>query len=170
MSEDPLVPRTSREHTVCLLARIGQVTHRLAESELTVPGLRVRHYNIMQIVADHGPIPQLDIGTTLRIDPATMVSSLDVLEQAGLVTRTRSQIDRRRYVIALTPVGQIALDKANAGLDDLDFRMLGDLTINEQATLHRLLAKLAVGPTLADAFDLVRDQTGSRKMSRTSSS
>lgn len=170
MSEVPLVPVSSHEHTVCLLARIGQVAHRVAEDEFGSTGLRVRHYNVLQALADRGPQAQLAIGTSLRIDPATMVSTLDDLETAGLAERTRDPVDRRRYVVALTSTGRTLLATANVGLGRLDDRALADLTTTERTTLHRLLRKLAAGPALAEAFDAVRDQTGSRKMSRASSS
>ena len=85
MSELPLVPGTVAEHTTCLLVKLGQVMFRIAEADLGPYGLRVRHYSILQALIDNGPMSQHALGGYLRIDPATMVTTLDDLESAGLV-------------------------------------------------------------------------------------
>jgi DNA-binding MarR family transcriptional regulator len=168
MSEPPLVPGTVAEHTSCLLVKLGQVMFRLAEADLGDLGLRVRHYSILQALADNGPMSQLALGAYLRIDPATMVSSLDDLEGAALAARARDPQDRRRYLVEITRSGRKILSRANPALEDLDDRALADLSATDRKALHRILGKLAGGPTLPPAFDAVRDQA-SRKMSSISS-
>ena len=122
----PLVPGSIAEHTSCLLAKLGQVAFRLADERLSALGLRVRHYSILQALADLGATPQQELGTYLRIDPATMVSSVDDLEDAKFALRRRSPQDRRRYVVELTEGGEQALAEANQVLAELD-RAVGDL-------------------------------------------
>lgn len=165
MSEMSLVPGTVADHTVCLLLKLGQVAFRLSEDDLDELGLRVRHYSILQALADNGPQPQLGLGAYLRIDPATMASSLDTLESAGYLARARDQQDRRRYVVALTAAGTGVLDRANGRLEQLESRMLADLSAPDRTSLHRALAKLASGSTLPALFDAVRDPAGARTAS-----
>jgi len=86
----PLVSGHVAEHTSCLLVKLGQAVFRLAEDQLEPLGLRVRHYSILQALADNGAMSQLALGAYLRIDPATMVGSLDDLEQLALASRTRA--------------------------------------------------------------------------------
>lgn len=146
----PLVPGTPAEHTSCMLLKLGQVAFRLAEERLAELGLRVRHYSILQALADHdGPMSQLGIGGYLRIDPATMVNSLDTLEELGLASRERDSSDRRRYVVHLTDAGADVLAKANAKLVELDEHVLGDLSADSRSRLHGLLGELNAGPTLS---------------------
>ncbi|WP_436496311.1 MarR family winged helix-turn-helix transcriptional regulator [Actinokineospora sp. HUAS TT18] len=166
MGELPLVPGTVAEHTVCLLVKLGQVAFRLAETNLAALGLRVRHYSILQALADNGPMTQLAVGTYLRIDPATMVSSLDDLESMSAVRRVRDETDRRRYLVELTETGRGLVDTANSGLRAFDGDVLADLTGAERKALHSALLKLSTGETLPGKFDQVRDQ--SRKMSSAS--
>ncbi|MFF8381422.1 MarR family winged helix-turn-helix transcriptional regulator [Streptomyces sp. NPDC015661] len=158
-----LVPGSVAEHTVCLLLKLGQVAFRLSEDQLDDLGLRVRHYSILQALVDNGPQPQLGLGTYLRIDPATMVSSLDTLESAGYVSRARDQRDRRRYLVQVTAAGAAVLDRANEGFDRLDARMLEDLAPADRAALHRFLGELASGSTLPALYDAVREQPAPKK-------
>lgn len=165
MSEAPLVPGTVAEHTGCLLVKLGQVMFRLAENHLGGLGLHVRHYSILQALADNGPTSQLDLGVFLRIDPATMVSSLDDLERMEFAARARDPQDRRRHVVQITSAGRDVLDRINRTLWEWDDRTLADLSAGDRAALHRALTTLSSGPTLPAMFDAVRDQAGSRKMS-----
>lgn len=177
MAEVSLVPGTVAEHTSCLLLKLGQVVFRLAEDHLDDAGLRVRHYSILQALADNGAMSQLALGGYLRIDPATMVSSLDDLERAELAARARDPQDRRRHLVEITAAGRALLERTNRSLDELDERVLADVSAADRRALHRILTRLAGGPTLPALFDEVREQAGaggrgqagSRKMSRSSS-
>ncbi|WP_406003274.1 MarR family winged helix-turn-helix transcriptional regulator [Streptomyces sp. NBC_00829] len=164
MSEAPLVPGTVAEHTICLLTKIGQVAFRIADDGLGDLGLRVRHYSVLQALADNGSMSQLALGTYLRIDPATMVTSLDDLERAGYAVRERDARDRRRYVVRTTDAGREILAGANRRLISLDSDVLADLSAADRQALHRMMNELASGPTLPPMFDAVRDQAGAGKM------
>lgn len=159
----PLVPGSVANHTACLLVKLGQVVYRLAENHLATAGLRIRHYSVLQALADNGPMSQLALGTHLRIDPATMTTTLADLENASHTTRVRDTTDRRRYVVDLTPAGREALKWADAALSALDTDALADLSPAEQRSLHETLAKLSTGPTLPTTFDEARDHPRPRR-------
>ncbi|MFJ9714040.1 MarR family winged helix-turn-helix transcriptional regulator [Streptomyces sp. NPDC101234] len=162
MSEAPLVPGKVAEHTICLLVKLGQVAFRLAEEGIGETGLRVRHYSVLQALADNGAMPQLALGSFLRIDPATMVTSLDDLERAGYAERTRDPQDRRRYAVDITDEGRKVLDDLNRRLVALDGDILTDLDSTERQSLHALLGSLAESPSLTALFDSVRERTGAK--------
>ena len=151
-----LVPGAIAEHTSCLLLKVGQVVFRLTEQRLAALGLRTRHYSILQALIDAGSMSQQDLGAYLRIDPATMVASLDDLEGLGLATRTRSPQDRRRYVVAVTEQGRRVAGEANAILADLDDEVLAELTSTQRGRLRQALLALSHGTVLPSAFDAVR--------------
>ncbi|MFC8198162.1 MarR family winged helix-turn-helix transcriptional regulator [Streptomyces sp. NPDC057298] len=163
MAEAPLVPGTVAEHTICLLIKLGQVAFRIAEDGIGATGLRVRHYSVLQALADNGAMPQLALGSFLRIDPATMVTSLDDLERTGYAERTRDPQDRRRYAVNITAEGRKVLADLNRTLVDLDGEVLADLGITERDSLHALLGSLAGSPTLTSLFDAVREQNVARR-------
>ncbi|MCZ0985988.1 hypothetical protein BEK98_03910 [Streptomyces diastatochromogenes] len=151
------------EHTICLLVKLGQVAFKIAEVGIAGTGLRVRHYSVLQALADNGAMPQLALGSFLRIDPATMVTSLDDLERAGFAQRTRDPQDRRRYAVDITDGGRKVLADLNRALVDLDSEILADLGTTERHSLHVLLGSLAGSPALTSLFDTVREQTGAKR-------
>jgi DNA-binding MarR family transcriptional regulator len=143
-------------HSVCLLQKLGQVVFRLLESELGAMGLRVRHYSVLGCVRDCGPMSQQDIGSYLRIDPATMVDTVDDLENRGYVQRKRRDSDRRSYLVSVTNEGEKAAVRISELMQRLDDEFLADLTGPQQLQLHRLLSKLSGGVTLTEAYNHVR--------------
>ncbi|MER5923742.1 MarR family winged helix-turn-helix transcriptional regulator [Streptomyces mirabilis] len=151
------------EHTICLLVKLGQVAFRIAEDGIGGTGLRVRHYSVLQALADNGAMPQLALGSFLRIDPATMVTTLDDLERTGYAERTRDPQDRRRYAVDITAEGRKVLADLNRTLVDLDGEVLADLGATERDSLHALLGSLAGSPTLTSLFDAAREQNGARR-------
>jgi len=163
MVPTPLVPGHVAEHTSCLLVKLGQAVCRLAEDQLDHLGLRVRHYSILQALADNGATSQLALGAYLRIDPATMVSSLDDLEQLALASRTLDPRDRRRHVVDVTTAGWRVLAAANDALLSLDTQVTADLPAPQRPVLHQLLNALSAGPALPAAFDETRAH-GARKL------
>ena len=48
------------------------------------------------------------------LSPASMTAMLDALEKAGMVTRRRSETDRRQVIVALTPAGRERLEERRA--------------------------------------------------------
>ncbi|MFF3335644.1 MarR family winged helix-turn-helix transcriptional regulator [Streptomyces sp. NPDC002888] len=151
------------EHTICLLVKLGQVAFRIAEDGIGGTGLRVRPTASCRPLADNAAMPQLALGAFLRIDPATMVTSLDDLERAGYAERTRDPQDRRRYAVDITDDGRKILADLNRTLAGLDSEILADLGATERHSLHALLGSLAESPALTAMFDAVREQNSAKR-------
>lgn len=152
----PLVPGRLAAHTACLLQKLGQVLFRLMEAELAAMSLRIRHYSVLGALVDQGAMLQQDIGSYLRIDPATMVDTIDDLEQRGFVQRRRRDGDRRSYVVSITADGEKATRQIDELMERLDGELLADITGPQQRQLHRLSQKLSDGATLTGAYDKIR--------------
>lgn len=157
MTQPALVPGTIGAHTSCLLVKLGQVAYRLEEVALAPLDLRVRHFSLLQGLADCGPIGQIDLVRYLRIDPATMAAALEHLEALGAVERERDANDRRRYVVALTSSGRDLLARADNALKQVDATLRADLSAPASAQLHDLLTEVSRSATLAEAFHGHRD-------------
>lgn len=77
------------------------------ETELTGPQLWA-----LKILARHAPLRVSELARQMYLRPATVVGILDRLETKGLVTRTRSQKDRRAVDVELTEVGTVLVAQA----------------------------------------------------------
>jgi len=152
--DEPLLPAFFGDHLVCVLTRLGLSTRRLVDSRLEPLALKLRHYTVLRSLAERGPLPQHALGELLGIDPATTATTLDDLEQAGLVDRTREPQNRRRYALELTADGRRTLARAESALDELDAAVLAELGRDERKSLRDLVGVLAFGeafPALARA-------------------
>jgi len=152
----PLLPECLTEHTSCVIAKIGQAAARLIDAELEALGLRTRHYQVLKALAAGTTTSQQALGSALRIDGATMVSTIDDLEAARLVRRQRNDKDRRSYTVALTRAGRATLAQADRLLERLDEALLADVPGEEQEPLQRSLRRLVRDGGLARTVDEAR--------------
>jgi len=129
-------------HTGYLLIKLGEVTLAAAERALAPLSLRARHFNVMTMIAADVTLSQQDLSGLLGIDPTIMVALIDDLERQGFLRRQRSDKDRRRYVLQLTPAGQSALKQALHAIQEAENELLAPLTREEAGTLHELADRL----------------------------
>lgn len=99
----------------------GAWTARLAERGLTHAGLMALHE-----LEAAGTLPVLELATRCQVAPQTMTRTLDRLERDGLVTRSRSERDRRRVEVVLTATGSAAYAEA-ADMSEAEPALLGDV-------------------------------------------
>jgi len=84
---------------------------------------------------------QQQIGAAMSIDPSTMVSLVDQLEQAGLAKRRPRAQDRRAREVLITPKGRRTIERARALAREVEADVLQGLTAPERRTLIALLRK-----------------------------
>jgi MarR family transcriptional regulator, lower aerobic nicotinate degradation pathway regulator len=124
-----------------LLTRLGAVMTEIADEQLAEAGLTGREYAILAILVDDGPGSQLELAGMLGKAPALLVPSIDRLEDAGLVERTRDPNDRRRSRVKVTRQGTSALARGDAIAERVVARTFHGLDDAERAELSRLLEK-----------------------------
>src|SRR5690606_25249911 len=106
-----------------------------------------------------------DLAKSVSVSQGTVTGILERLEARGLVSRTRDAGDRRRYRIALTPLGQETIASAPSPLQEDFIARLSALPEGEQAMIDWVLTRvvdmmeasnldaapmLSTGPMLAD--------------------
>ena len=126
-----------------LLALLGQDAMRRLRDAHTAHDLMPRQFQLLGLLADHGPMGQRDLGQAMATDPSILVTLLNPLEADGFVTRDRDAADRRRHVVSLTKAGEKELNRLRGIVTELDDGMLAPLTAAERKTLNGLLSKLA---------------------------
>lgn len=148
-SDAAAAPRTSADHGYVLDAQIGFVLRRAYQRNAaifsaTVPGgLTTTQFSVMHRLAEDGPMSQNLLGRSVAMDAATTKGVVDRLTARGLLATRRDPEDRRRHLVSLTAAGVALIDEAVEAAKQVTAETLAPLTAREQATLLRLLLKIA---------------------------
>jgi DNA-binding MarR family transcriptional regulator len=94
------------------------------------------------LINGNAGVSQVSLAAALGMDRATMMSVVDRLEERGLVIRKRSNTDRRRQKLYLTPAGQNMLRKVKARIAKHEERLKSLFTAAELSALLAALQKL----------------------------
>jgi DNA-binding MarR family transcriptional regulator len=92
------------------IRRASQVSWRTYVGTIGENKLRPGLFSLLCLVRSNPGIAQIELGTHLGVDKASIVALLDRLERATLIERRRSTRDRRRQGIWLTEAGSGELD------------------------------------------------------------
>ena len=125
-----------------LLALLGQEAMRLLRDALTAHDLKPRQFQILDLLADRGPIGQRELGEVMAIDHSILVTMLNPLEADGLIERKRSCTDRRRHVVTITAAGKRRLASAAHAQLEAEDALFAALTGQQRNQLQELLITL----------------------------
>jgi DNA-binding MarR family transcriptional regulator len=128
--------------TGLMLALLGQEAMRRLRAALTDHDLKPRQFQILDLLADRGPIGQRELGESTAIDHSILVTMLNPLEADGLIERTRSCTDRRRHVVTITPAGKRRLASAAQAQREAEDALFAGLTDQQRDQLRDLLVAL----------------------------
>ena len=142
--EDPFARAALGARTGYLLIKLGEVVWDIVEEALEPAGLKPRQFNVLASVSVHDGFSQRDLADLHNVDPNTIVALVDELESRGLVTRRRSQRDRRRHELTLTKQGRGALEEAFALIDAAEREFFAPLGKAEAKAFHAAVHRLLV--------------------------
>jgi DNA-binding MarR family transcriptional regulator len=131
----------TRHRSSALLGHLARLTRQRAESALAPLGLRPRHLIALTVLRDHGTPTQQALAAALSIDRTNLIGLLNELEAAGLVVRRRSEEDRRRHLVELTPEGLERMAEADAALAAVEDEVFAALDADQREALFQLLAQ-----------------------------
>jgi DNA-binding MarR family transcriptional regulator len=129
--------------TMGLLSQLNRVAYRRATED--VLGIKLKQLIALEILARNEGCLQQELGASLMVDPNNCVLLLNELDDHGYVERKRDPQDRRRHIVAITPAGMKALQKAEAKLEELEGEVLANLDSGEREQLRGLLARAMDG-------------------------
>lgn len=118
---------------------------------LATYGLRRASYSVLSVVVQTPGLRQADVSDLLAIERPNLVQVVDHLEQAGWLTRRRTDADRRAYELHPTDAGRARYFEARGALTDFDCKLTA--TLDEpavQALIDALNAVEAAGPAAED--------------------
>ena len=106
--------------------------------------LRRLDFTILMLIVANPHVTQRQMSLALDVSAPRLTIVCDKLVDRELITRTRSQDDRRKQYIALTPKGTALVRKTDRIADSMEKELLGHLSDLEKTLLFQLLEKVAV--------------------------
>lgn len=111
-------PRVAVEDTIAYHLRMAQdASFASIRKRFGSPDVRPGHYTILSIIARRQGLTQGELSKAAFRDTSTLTTTLSELSRKGYVQRTRSDRDRRSYLISLTDAGHDYLKKLEVMAD-----------------------------------------------------
>ena len=126
-----------------LLRRCQQIAVALFLDECAPLNLTPLQFVVLSALADHGARDQASLGGLTATDRTTVQVVLGNLRKLGLVTLTKSRVDKRAKVVEITPAGRELMRAAIPLVERTQERIVAPLNRRERDTLTRLLGKIA---------------------------
>lgn len=135
------------DKVVELVDHIEQLIGRYMMTEQNTPALCGGLFNrqeikVIQTLGKHGPLSMHEIADHLTLAVSSTTSVVDKLVEKNIVSRERSQEDRRIVQVALTQSGMEMYAVAREGRMSVGRGMLGTLSEKEQDALIDLFRKM----------------------------
>jgi DNA-binding MarR family transcriptional regulator len=129
-----------REPTLLyLVGRMDRVVRRAMGNVLTAHGLSVNQYATLSVLDRRSGLSNAQLARRALVSPQSMNEVLLTLEQRGLVGR-RAHPDHGRILQArLTAKGRTLLARCDEEVHQVEARMVGSLSEDEQAALRGAL-------------------------------
>ena len=125
-----------------LLALLGHYAMRKLREVHTRHELTPRQFQLLALLCERGAMGQRELGQVMEIDPSILVTLLNPLEAAGLLSRRRDETDRRRHLVRLTARGERRLAAAARAQHEAEEELFAGLETGQREQLHDLLIAL----------------------------
>ena len=131
-------------HLGLLLGRAAILKDRIIDTHMEPHGITAAQFKVLIIMARFGVDTPAELCRNLSLDSGSMTRMLDRLEQKDLLSRKRSELDRRQVQLVLTTEGQRLADMLpHIGAKALN-QLAGVLEPGELETLERILKKMLI--------------------------
>jgi 4'-phosphopantetheinyl transferase len=111
-------------------AEQGRVRRLLRQS------VSLQHVQVLAVLRASGSLPVGDLARALDVSVASATGIVSRMEQRDLVTRTRSEQDRRVVTVSLARGGKTALEQLEGPAREKFAAMLETLTLDELAAVQ----------------------------------
>lgn len=133
-----------------LLAHICKAQRNLAETEFNKLGLHAGQERVLLSLMERESVGQSDLVTHLCVEPPTVTKMLQRMEKAGWVERRQDEQDGRVSRVNVTTQGRALQQPILQVWEDLEKRLLTNMSVTEQALLRRLLMQALTNLTTVD--------------------
>ena len=97
------------EDALIALRKIQRMTELASKRLALTAGLTPSQLSVLRLLHESGEVTAGQVAEATQLKHATITSLVDKLEARGLISRRRSDEDRRRVWLCLLPAGEAAL-------------------------------------------------------------
>ena len=105
-------------------------------------GVSFAHYPLLSALSRGGELSAGEIATETSLTPATVTQMLEALAAAGLVERSRSEVDRRVVTTRLTDEGRRRVERKETELVEKWREALADMPAKDIEAATRVIERL----------------------------
>ena len=136
-----------------LLTGLGREATARVRRAMRPLGLGAQQFLVLKQLQVLGQTSQAGLADALAIDPSNLAAIAADLCNRDLVERTRHEVDRRRYVLRLSPTGEQLLRRTEGAMGAAESDLLAPLDQQQREQLYALLRRLADGVELCPTPD-----------------
>jgi len=125
-----------------LIRRLHQIYQALFAEECTGFDVLPVQFTLMLFVENQPGADQARISEEVGLDRGTLVNTVARMEEAGLLTRITSRLDRRQKLLALTPHGRQVLEQMSGPVARAHARTIAALAPAQRAQFMEMLGVL----------------------------
>lgn len=118
--------------------RHSQIFFELIGEDLTATQFSI----LFRLLEQDAPISQNALGRMVAMDAATTKGVITRLLQRDLVSMRKDEVDRRRYLIEITPTGRALVTRLLPRMKRITQETLAPLSADEAGELLRLLSRI----------------------------
>ncbi|MGI6008380.1 MAG: MarR family winged helix-turn-helix transcriptional regulator [Ruminococcus sp.] len=105
-------------------------------------GLTIGQPKVLDYLKDHDGASQKDIAQGCHIEPGTLTTILNRMEETGLVERRMLNGNRRSFFIFMTEKGKKQLNIITKAFSEIEEAAFCDISKEERETLMNLLGRV----------------------------
>jgi len=103
-----------------------------------------RNYSVLLLLDNENrSVSQQFIADYLLIDKTQMVRIMDYLTKEGMITKELNALNRREYLVSLTPKAKKVIPVIKSSIDQINERMFADVTDKNKKDLYKILCKIS---------------------------
>jgi DNA-binding MarR family transcriptional regulator len=134
------IPKPLRNNISFLLRVASEEATGLLDRELEGVGLNSRHAAILVLAAEQA-LNQNTIANATQTHPNAVIALIDTLEQKQLAVREQNPLNRREYLVRVSPAGRKLVRQMEKAFGSSTDKFMDKLNAEEKADFTRLLLK-----------------------------
>lgn len=125
-----------------LFTQLARAISAVIASSLEPLSLLPQEYGLMRIISIKGPVMQQEFADQYGIDRTTVTALVNSLEERKMIERRKSDSDKRKNMLHLTPSGRKFLTRAVRAVNARQKEFLSPLEDEEWSAMKTSLVKL----------------------------